>query len=72
MIEECLKCVDLCIILNQQHHDHDDGHLGDVKDDGEEEGGQDVDGQVYGGGVTPLKIKLNKIYICLIRFEFAE
>ena len=59
-------------IKHQQHSRHDDGHLGDVEDDGEEEGGQDVDGQVDGGGVTPLKIKLNKIYICLIRFEFAE
>ena len=38
------------------HAHHDDRHLGDVEDDGEEEGGQDVDGQVDGGGVPPLTI----------------
>ena len=39
-----------------QHKHHDDHHLGDVEDDGEEKGGQDVDGQVDGGGVAPLQI----------------
>ena len=39
------------------YHGHrDDRHLGDVEDDGEEEGWQDVDGQVDGGGVPPLTI----------------
>ena len=43
-------------IQPDQHKHHDDHHLGDVEDDGEKEGGQDVDGQVDGGGVAPLQI----------------
>ena len=43
-------------IQPDQHKHHDDHHLGDVEDDGEEKGGQDVDGQVDGGGVPPLTI----------------
>ena len=42
------------MIEPDQHVHHQEDHLGDVEDDGEEEGGQDVDGQVEHRGVTPL------------------
>ena len=43
-------------IKSDQHIHHGDHHLGDVEDDGEEEGRQDVDGQVDRGGISPLQI----------------
>ena len=50
-----LKECQTLFIKSDQHIHHGDHHLGDVEDDGEEEGGQDVDGQVDGGGVAPLQ-----------------
>ena len=47
--------------MHIHHYNH---HLGDVEDDGEEEGGQDVDGQVDRGGVAPLQIAEFNLLIC--------
>ena len=52
--KECLNIFGSFFPPDQHIHHHED-HLGDVEDDGEEEGGQDVDGQVDGGGGAPLQ-----------------